>query len=123
MKNSITVGDLKYLYDPFEATVYEVYVREIINNMFEEPDEIYAKIRVYADEKSVKNNKESWENVKNMTSFSYLSGNLTNEKEAISAFHTDMALKASKLEDKLSCLKNTISQIGERKIVINSSEK
>jgi len=117
-QSNVTIGDLKYLYNPFEDTVYEV-----LKNMFDEPDEIYAKIRVHSDEKGLKSNKLSWENIKTMASFSYLGGNLTDEKKAISDFHTDVALKVSKMEEELTCLKNTMCQLNERKTAINFSRK
>jgi len=115
-QSNVTIGDLKYLYNPFEDTVYE-------ENMFDEPDEIYAKIRVHSDEKGLKNNKLSWEKIKTMASFSYLGGNLTDEKKAISEFHTDVSLKVSKMEEELTCLKNTMCQLSERKTAITSSRK
>jgi len=74
--NSIKVGTVRYLYDPFDMTIYEIYVQQIIENMFGEPDEIHAKTRIYIDETGVKDATKPWDNIKTISTYSYLANDL-----------------------------------------------
>lgn len=119
--NQVIIGDIKYLYNPFELVIYEIYVQQILENMFGEPDEIYAKTRVYADENGVKDSTRSWESVKSIATYSYLGNDLTDKKTAITAFQKDIGLKQAKLEDKLKCAQELLKNLNVVRKAMNSS--
>jgi len=120
--NSIKVGTVRYLYDPFDMTIYEIYVQQIIENMFGEPDEIHAKTRIYIDETGVKDATKPWDNIKTISTYSYLANDLTDKKEAIIAFQTDISKKHAKLEEELKCTQGLMRNLEILKRAINSSE-
>ena len=105
------IGNVLYLYDPFEASIYEVYIKDIVENMFGEPDEIHVKLRLYADEKGIKDISQSWDDVKSVASFSYLANELIEKKLAIISFHADLVMKQSRLEEESKSIGNALQQL------------
>jgi hypothetical protein len=123
-KNFVTaceamLGKTFYLYDPFESTIHEVLVRDLAQNMFGEPDEIFTKLRLYADERGLKNNKDSWDDEKSIASFPYLTNDLTDKRNAIMAFQADLAMKKNKLKEELKCVERALLQLSEEKSAKN----
>jgi hypothetical protein len=104
-----------YLYDPFDSVIYEVWVRDLVENMFGEPDRVYTKIRVYADEKGIKQNRKDWSLEKMATTYSYLGNELTSKQEAIDALHTDLVQKQAKLQEEIRVNREALSQIDKEK--------
>jgi hypothetical protein len=114
------IGKIYYLYNPFESTIYEVYIQSIIENMFGEPDEIYVKLRLYADEQGIKDISRSWDDVKSVASFPYLANELIEKKLAIIAFHADLVMKQSKLEEESKSIGNALQQLRSELTAISS---
>ncbi len=114
------VGKTYYLYNPFESTIHEIYVEDLIENMFGEPDEIYAKLRLYADERGIKDISRSWDEMKSFVAFPYLANELTEKKLAIIAFHADLVMKQSKLEEESKSIGNALQQLRSELTAISS---
>ncbi len=114
------IGKIYYLYNPFESTIYEVHIQDIVENMFGEPDEIYVKLRLYADEQGIKDVSRSWEGVKSVASFPYLANELIEKKLAIISFHADLVMRKSKLEEELKSIGNALQQLRTELTVISS---
>jgi len=114
------IGNVLYLYDPFEASIYEVYIKDIVENMFGEPDEIHVKLRLYADEKGIKDISQSWDDVKSVASFSYLANELIEKKLAIISFHADLVMKQSRLEEESKSIGNALQQLHSELTAISS---
>lgn len=113
--SKILIGHTLYLYDPFEASIYEVYIENLIQNMFGEPDEIYCSLRLYANEKGINLNTGSWSDTGSMATFSYLGHNFIEKKKAITEFQTDLILKQSRLEEETRSTQKTIRMLNEEK--------
>lgn len=116
----IMIGKIYYLYNPFESTIYEVYIQDLMENMFGEPDEIHVKLRLYADEKGIKDTSQSWDEVRSVASFSYLANELIEKKLAIIAFHADLVMKQSKLEEESKSIGNALQQLRSELTAISS---
>jgi hypothetical protein len=114
------IGKTYYLYNPFESTIHEVYIQDLMKNMFGEPDEIYAKLRLYADEKGIKDVSRSWEKVKAVASFSYLANELMEKKLAIISFHADLVMKQNKLEEESKSIGNALQLLHSELTAISS---
>jgi hypothetical protein len=112
-------GNLKdktfYLYDPFEASIYEVYIKDIMENMFGEPDEIYCSLRMYANEKGINLNIGSWEDTGSVATFPYLGHSFVEKEKAITEFQADLVLKKSRLEEEIRSIQRTIQMLNEEK--------
>ena len=114
------IGKIYYLYNPFESTIHEVYIQDLMENMFGEPDEIYAKLRLYADEKGVKDTSRSWGEVRSVASFSYLANELIEKKLAIISFHADLVMRQTKLEEESKSIGNALQQLHSELTAISS---
>ena len=114
------IGKIYYLYNPFESTIYEVYIQSIVENMFGEPDEIYTKLRLYADEQGIKDVSRPWDEVKSVASFPYLANELIEKKLAIIAFHADLVMKQSRLEEESKSIGNALQQLRSELTAISS---
>lgn len=114
------IGKIYYLYNPFESTIYEVYIQDLMENMFGEPEEIYAKLRLYADENGIKDISRSWAEVKSVVSFPYLANELVEKKLAIIAFHADLVMRQSKLEEESKLIGNALQQLRSELTAISS---
>ncbi len=114
------IGKTYYLYNPFESTIHEVYIQDLMENMFGEPDEIHVKLRLYADEKGIKDTSQSWDKVRSVASFSYLANELIEKKLAIIAFHADLVMKQSKLEEESRSIGNALQQLRSELTAISS---
>jgi hypothetical protein len=114
------LGKTFYLYDPFDVVIYEVWVRDIVENMFGEPDRVYTKIRMYADEKGIKNTQKDWSLEKMATSYAYLGNELTSKQEAIDALQTDLVQKQARLQEDIRVNREALLQIEKEKRAIDS---
>ena len=111
----VLIGSTLYLYDPFEGSIYEVYIKNLIQNMFGEPEEIYCSLRLYANEKGINLNTGSWSDTGSMATFSYLGHNFVEKKKAITEFQTDLILKQSRLQEEIKSTQKTIQMLNEEK--------
>lgn len=113
---STLIGNILYLYDPFESIIYEVYIKNIVKNMFGEPDEIYCSLRTYASEKGISIHDGQQINTATAATFPYLGHNFVEKKKAIVDFQADLALKQSRLEEEIKSTQKTIQMLNKEKL-------
>jgi len=105
------INKVFYLYNPLETTIYSLLVTEVNLNLFKEPDEIYCKSKVYANETGIKDDSNDWSNAKTNTIVSFLSGDLKSQKEAENSLLRDLALTSTRLEKEMEGVSDAIKDI------------
>lgn len=114
------INEIYYWYDPFELAVHEIKIKSIEKNIFKEPDQIYYKSRICADENGIKLLSGGWSDIKTNGIIQYQDNMLTSRQRAITMLIDGINRKITNLQGELTSLTN-VHKILSKEITLTDS--